>query len=100
MRVLGLRGRESASFTRYFALVQAAARAEGSVFFLECGAGRAFADGGLSGEDLRGWLVPLGQADEFEMEWRAGPVGEDWDDYAAWAVWDDGWGTLTVKFQD
>ena len=76
----GLRGQEGKRFERYWALVQAAAHAEGCVFFLECGAGRPFEDGGLAGEDLRGWLIPEGDADVFEMEWRGGPVGGGWDD--------------------
>ncbi|MCB6366559.1 hypothetical protein LI291_10290 [Intestinibacillus massiliensis] len=96
----GLRGQEGKRFERYWALVQAAAHAEGCVFFLECGAGRPFEDGGLAGEDLRGWLIPEGDADVFEMEWRGGPVGGGWDDAAAWAVWDDTYGPLEVRFQD
>lgn len=62
---------EDQEFLRFFRIVQDAASAIDSVFFLwspECHDGQV---GDVWCEDLSGWLVPAADADDFERLWRA-----------------------------
>ncbi len=83
----GLRTQEGNEFEKFFQLVQAEAEKRQAVFFLECGEGNDFSTDGIEGEDLRGWLIPEGQADKFEREWSKGDPGDEWEDNIAWALW-------------
>ena len=83
----GLRTQEGNEFEKFFQLVQNEADKQGAVFFLECGEGNDFNADGIEGEDLRGWLIPEGQADKFERDWANGEPGDEWEDNIAWAQW-------------
>lgn len=83
----GLRTREGNRFEKFFQLVQNEAEKQGAVFFLECGEGNEFSAHSMEGEDLRGWLIPEGQADKFEHEWKNSDPGDEWEDNIAWALW-------------
>lgn len=85
--MVGLRTQEGSEFLRFFGLVQAEAEKRKSVFFLECGEGNEFSGDGIEGEDLRGWLIPAEDADEFEKVWLNGDPGDEWEDNIVWAVW-------------
>ena len=52
--MLGLRTNESDKFIRFFEIVQAAARKQGRVYYLDAGDGRGFENGEYEGEDLMG----------------------------------------------
>lgn len=83
----GLRTQEGNKFEKFFQLVQAEAEKQKAVFFLECGEGNDFSADDIEGEDLRGWLIPRGQADAFERAWTKGDPGDDWESNIAWAQW-------------
>lgn len=95
--VRGLRKPESEKFTKFFAIVQSAAREKNCVFFLDAGDGRDFETDELEGEDLMGWLIPKDKASEFEKVWEAGDVSDDWSDFFVWAMWENA-DNPTIKF--
>lgn len=94
---------EDEDFIRYFRIVQDAAAASGSVFFLwspECHDGPV---GDVWCEDLSGWLVPSGEADSFETLWLSRDP-EIWDDrfdgMFAFARWSKGEaGGVVINFE-
>lgn len=83
----GLKTQEGNDFIAFFKLVQEEAKKRHSVFFLECGEGNDFSADNIEGEDLRGWLIPEKQADQFERIWLHGVPGEEWAHNIAWALW-------------
>lgn len=84
----GLKTQEGNNFLAFFRLVQAEAQKRDSVFFLECGEGNDFSGDNIEGEDLRGWLIPVERADEFEHEWLNGDPSGNWENHIAWALWE------------
>lgn len=95
----GLRKQEDSKFEQFFEIVQAAAKREGCVFFLDCGEGRDLETNDLSGEDLSGWLIPVGKAERFEEEFLAGNVQEAWNEFMVFAMWHNGPGDIGISFQ-
>lgn len=95
----GLKTQEGKKFEHFFELVQAAAKAEGGIFFLDCRIGRTFENERMTGEDLRGWLVSECQAESFQKCWAFDRVGEKWLDNVRWVVWDETDGRIFVEFQ-
>lgn len=83
----GLKTQEGNKFITFFKLVQKEAAKLHSVFFLECGEGNDFETEQMDGEDLRGWLIPEKQADQFEREWLKDEPGEEWEKNITWALW-------------
>lgn len=83
----GLKTQEGNDFIAFFKLVQEEAKKRHSVFFLECGEGNDFSADNIEGEDLRGWLIPEKQADQFERIWLHDAPGEEWEHNIAWALW-------------
>lgn len=83
----GLKTQEGNDFIAFFELVQEEAKKRHSVFFLECGEGNDFSADNIEGEDLRGWLIPEKQADQFERIWLNDVPGEEWEHNIAWALW-------------
>lgn len=59
-------------FTRFFSIVQGAAKERGAVFFLFCGEGHDLVTDEIDCQDLSGWLVPEGEVADFEPIWRDG----------------------------
>ncbi|MBO5664245.1 MAG: hypothetical protein J6V82_04505 [Clostridia bacterium] len=94
----GLRTQETNKFQKYFSIVQEAAEKKDCVFFLDAGDGRDFETETLEGEDLMGWLIPKNRVDEFEEEWEAGEVSDDWSGFYKWAIWSNP-DNPTVKFE-
>ena len=76
--MLGLRTNESDKFIRFFEIVQAAAKKQGGVYYLDAGDGRDFENDEYEGEDLMGWLIPLEEVPKFEKEWNIGDVSDKW----------------------
>ena len=78
-----------AKFVAFFKIVQSAAASDGKVFFLWAGEGREIVTDTLEGEDLSGWLIENGDADEFESLWLQGSdaIGDGFDDCMAFARW-------------
>ena len=93
----GLKTQEGSKFEVFFALVQQEAAKRNSVFFLDCGEGNDFEADDIEGEDLRGWVIPEGKADQFEQLWLNGEPGDDWTDYIEWAEWKCDPQSLTIK---
>ena len=86
----GLRTQEGEKFERFFALVQKEALKQGSVFFLDSGEGHDFDNGFMEGENLSGWLIPFGLADEFEKEYlKHNDDLEEWEEYFCWIEWEN-----------
>lgn len=83
----GLKTQEGNKFIAFFELVQKEAAKLHSVFFLECGECNDFETEQMDGEDLRGWLIPEKQADQFEREWLKDQPGEEWEPYITWVLW-------------
>ena len=95
----GLKTQEGNSFVEFFKLVQAEAKKLNSVFFLECGEGNDFSGDNIEGEDLRGWLIPVKQADNFERAWMNGDPGEEWESHIAWALWSGNTNKPTIQIK-
>ena len=95
----GLKTQEGNSFVAFFKLVQSEAQKKNSVFFLECGEGNDFSGDNIEGEDLRGWLIPAKQADEFEREWLDGDPSSKWENCIAWALWKGNANKPTVEIK-
>lgn len=94
----GLRTQEDKKFNRFWEIVQNTANEQGKMFFLECGEGREFFLDDMEGEDLRGWLIPTENIEEFKKEWEADNVSDKWIDNIFWAEWMNTGGTITVEF--
>lgn len=91
-------------FEPFWSMVQAQAQRAGGVFFLNCGEGREFETEDMEGEDLFGWLIPAGRAEEFQREWEGAQspldVGDEWSGYLTYVVWSAEGGTVSVRFQN
>lgn len=86
----GLRTQEGEKFEHFFALVQKEASKKGGVFFLDAGEGHDFDNGFMEGENLSGWLIPLGLVDEFEKEYlKCNDDLEEWEKYFCWIEWEN-----------
>lgn len=88
--MVGLRTWEGEKFERFFALVQNEALKQGSVFFLDAGEGHIFENENMEYSDLRGWLIPVEKAEEFNKEYmkkQGDPEG--WYDYFCWEEWEN-----------
>lgn len=88
--MVGLRTWEGEKFERFFALVQKEALKQGGVFFLDAGEGHIFENENMEYSDLRGWLIPIEKAEEFNKEYmkmQGDPEG--WYDYFCWEEWED-----------
>lgn len=94
----GLRTQEEEKFNRFWEIVQNTAKAQGKMFFLDCGEGREFFLEDMEGEDLRGWLIPLEDFAEFEIEWMKNNISDKWIDNIFWAEWENTDGHITVQF--
>ena len=94
----GLKTQESQKFNKFWGIVQDAALSKGKMFFLDCGEGREFFLDDMEGEDLRGWLIPLDDINEFEKEWLKDDVSDKWVDNITWAEWKNTDGVVTVEF--
>ncbi len=98
----GLKGQESKSFERFFALVQHAAAEKNALFFAFAGEGRTFTSDDMEGEDLSGWLIPIERADVFERQWNQNnslSALQEWTDFFVWAVWNIENEMLSVHFE-
>jgi hypothetical protein len=100
----GLRGfgSDDERFVRFFSIVQDAASQEGCVFFCWAGEGNEIETDEFEGENLSGWLVPEGLADEFEGQWAAGLgwANDRFDRFVVFAVWSmDDSGTVSIRFE-
>lgn len=65
----GLRTREPLGFEKFMEKVQQAAETKGCVFFLDSKEGHEQVKNGLIASDCSGWLVPIGEAEEFNAEY-------------------------------
>lgn len=95
----GLKTQESEKFRRFWNIVQKTASNQGKRFFLECGEGREFSNEEMEGEDVRGWLIPTNEIDEFKPEWEADNVTDKWIYNIFRAEWSDTNGNITVEFK-
>lgn len=94
----GLRTQESKKFNRFFQMIQDEAAKIQSVFFADCGEGNDLVTDTLECEDMRGWLIPDAQADEFEKIFLNSDVGDEWLDLMCWAEWEKQNDIISVKF--
>lgn len=94
----GLRTLENEKFNRFWEVIQAEAASRGLVFFADCGEGREFFLDDMEGEDIRGWLIPVDKAEEFQREWEKYNVSDQWIDSIFWAEWSINEGTVSVEF--
>ncbi len=96
----GLRKQETDKFNRFFALIQAEAEKQNSVFFADAGDGNDFETETLEGENMMGWLIPADKVKEFEALWKASDVDDSWSEFFVWAVWSKDGGTVKIKFEE
>ena len=94
----GLKTQEGNKFDKFWTIVSKKALENNKIFFLECGEGREFEMQDMEGEDLRGWLIPVDKADEFEKEWLKDEVGDNWLNFIIWAEWQKVNGNISVEF--
>lgn len=99
LEMRGLRKQEDSKFEKFFAIVQAAAKKEGCVFFADCGEGRELETEDLSGEDLSGWLIPEDKADQFEAYFLDDDIPEEWHELITFAIWRNGPDGVAISFQ-
>lgn len=96
----GLRTHESDKFNRFFALIQAAAKKQDSVFFADAGDGNDFETAEFEGENMMGWLIPSEKANEFESLWENSAVDDTWSDFYLWAVWSLDGSNIKIQFEE
>ena len=75
MKIVGLKSRhdlEDEQFVNFFLLVQAKAKTQGKIFYLDCGEGNIALIGNALAMDLSGWLINKSDAQEFESYWLEG----------------------------
>jgi len=81
------------------ALVEQAARALSSQFFIDCGEGRDLETDTLYLMDFSGWLIPLDKKDIFsaipKQDRHSSTV---WDDYFVFAEWRNHSGDISIDF--
>jgi hypothetical protein len=83
-------------FMRFFDIVQAEARKQNRVFFVDSGEGNEVITDTIDCEDLSGWLLPPEDIAEFEPQWVGGswvPIDEKFHEsfrFARWSMSDDG----------
>lgn len=95
----GLRTQEGKKFERFFSHVQKKANDEGRVFFLDFGDCRDEEFGDMLIDDLCGWLVPVGGADQFERVFLSDGNLERWDDDITWCISSVKDGNLNIQFE-
>lgn len=94
----GLKTQESEEFNHFWKIVQEKASSQEMIFFADCGEGREFFLDDMEGEDIRGWLIPKAQAEEFEKEWKNDNVSDKWIDNIFWAEWSIQNNIVSVEF--
>lgn len=93
--------RQDGKFNRFWELIQSQAIKKHSQFFMDCGEGREFETEDLKGEDISGWLIPLGRAAEFEKEWSSEDFNSDaWTDFVRFAEWNKEADEITIEFNE
>ena len=94
----GLRTREPLGFEKFMEKVQQAAETKGCVFFLDSKEGHEQVKNGLIASDCSGWLVPIGEAEEFNAEYMDFCECDCWDKYFAWETWyEDAGGNIVIE---
>ena len=97
----GLRTHEDGKFVKFIDLVQAQAKKQGKVFFLECEDGHDASFDDMDVAELTGWLVPQEKAEEFEAVWLAWKEDDDWVDFYISVTWKRSkFGKIKVKFEE
>ena len=94
----GLRTQEDDKFLKFWELVRSTAREQKKEFFMDTGEGREFFLEDMEGEDIRGWLIPIDKAKEFEKQWLNHETLDKWVDNICWAEWEESNGKITVSF--
>lgn len=82
----GLRTEENDRFLRYFEVVQAKAKEENSVFFMDFGQCDNIAFKDMELDCSFGWLIPSDMADNFESLYLKSKVDNRWDDFCVWVT--------------
>ena len=82
----GLRTREDERFVEFFNLVQKEARKKNCVFFLDFGECKDIEFKNMIIDDLFGWLIPQGKADNFETLFNNEKISREWDRYCCWVL--------------
>ena len=93
-----LRIQEGDKFLKFWELVQSTAQRQNKKFFMDTGEEREFFREDMEGEDLRGWLISLDKANEFEKHWLNHETLDEWEDNICWAEWEENNGKMTVSF--
>ena len=97
----GIRSDEGAAFLEFFEVVQAAADADGKVFFVESGEGHEGRLDGMELEDLSGWLVDREDVGRFTplfedgRDWELSEMFADESKFVEWSI--EG-GSLKISF--
>jgi hypothetical protein len=99
-RVQGLKyenDMQDKKFVRFFDTVQAEARKQNRVFFIDTGEGNEIVTENINCEDLSGWLIPPEDIAEFEPQWANERAWHTIDDrfhesfvFARWSMSDEG----------
>ncbi|KGF08627.1 hypothetical protein HMPREF1635_06885 [Clostridiales bacterium S5-A14a] len=95
----GLRTEENDRFLRYFEVVQAKAKEENSVFFMDFGQCDDIAFKYMKLDCLFGWLIPNEMADNFEELYLRLKVDDRWDDFCVWVTPNIENGKLSIIFE-
>lgn len=96
----GLRTQEDRKFENFFSIVQIAAKEKGCIFFGDSGEGNELIEPDMEGEDLFGWLIPEGQADDFEREFVAFKVSDKWESFQRFAHWKKNDEHIEISFSE
>lgn len=95
----GLRTEENDRFLRYFEVVQAKAKEENFVFFMDFGQCDDIAFKDMELDCLFGWLIPNEMADNFENLNLRLKVDDRWDDFCVWVTPNIENGKLSIIFE-
>ena len=74
-KIVGLNSRhdiEDEQLVNFFLLVQAKAKEQGKIFYIDCSEGNIELIGNALAMDLSGWLIDQSDAQEFESYWLEG----------------------------
>lgn len=84
--MLGLRTKEDEKFIRFFEIVQKEAEKNGFIFFLDFGECNDIQHKDMIIDELFGWKIPVGKAEEFEKVFNSRKNTSKWDKYCSWVI--------------
>ncbi|MBE6465020.1 MAG: hypothetical protein E7003_06845 [Eggerthellaceae bacterium] len=101
-KLRGLYTGDNEKIFNFCKLVDEKARSMGKAFFVADCEGHGAQIGEYCADDRSGWLVPIGEADDFERKWEMFQEDRTWPDASGYFVWEE-WsqddnGDIIIRF--